>query len=211
MSGGSAQTRRQFLSLASLSVLRPQPVVVPVNVVTDGLARWAPRQLDAFWWKLWPDTCRQFGGCGIRLQSTATLGGVARPPGREPILTGLERGALNLVVTNRIPMEWDQGRTLSGVTLLYRSYSVCMIAMDHAHGLQVPLLSVNTCTHEILHALLLDIFEEKPPGIAGAWREFRVDWYATRLSFHAPGTEVRSSALRYVTRLAHSDGVAAAK
>jgi hypothetical protein len=176
-------------------------VVVPVHHIVDGLAKWAPGEVERFQRRLWPATIRQLGRCGVRFDSSYGSGGVWRPPGREPVVTGLERHMLNLVITNRIPMEWDQGRTLSGVTARYRGFHLCMIAMDHAHGLELPLVSVNTCTHELLHALMLDIFEDRPGGAAGQWREFRIDWYATRLWLGAGSADVRVSARRYVVRL----------
>ena len=75
---------------------------------------------------------------------------------------------------------------------------MCMIALDHAHGNQIPMLSVNTCTHELLHALMLDVFEDRPAGFAGQAREFRIDWYATNLWLFHQGAAIRKSAGRYV-------------
>jgi hypothetical protein len=202
-------TRREFFSVgagatAGFHSAAQDPVIVPLHLVLDGLATWRPGQTDLFWRHLWPQTNVELGRCGIRLQSSFSIGGIWRPPGREPMLTGLVHGALNLVITNRIPMGWDRGRLLNGIATRYRGYHVCMIALDFAHGLQIPLLSVNTCTHELLHALMLDIFENRPPGLAGQLREFRIDWYATRLWMLHDGAAIRTAARQYVTRLAQS-------
>ena len=197
-------TRRQFFTVTAISralAAAPNAVVVPVHHIIDSMAKWAPGEVERFWRRLWPAASRQLGRCGVRFESSFGTGGVWRPPGREPVVSGLERHMLNLVITNRIPMEWDRGRTLNGVTARYRGFHLCMIAMDHAHGLEVPLVSVNTCTHELLHALMLDIFEDRPGGVAGQWREFRIDWYATRLWLGTSSAEVRESARQYVSRL----------
>jgi hypothetical protein len=98
-------------------------------------------------------------------------------------------------------MVWDRARALSGVTTRYEGYHVCVVALNYAHGHQIPFLSVNTCLHELLHALLGDIFEDRPAGLPGAAREFRVDWYATRLWLFHDGAHIKNSAQSYVERL----------
>lgn len=211
-------TRRELLSFAAAGAAafsqgcrnrqawrpaRPQsPLVVPVNVIADSQARWGRGELRSFHTGLWAQAVEDFRRCGILLQEAESPGGIWRPPGREPIVSGLRRAAVNLAITNRIPMEWDQGRTLSGVTLSYRGYALCAIALDHAHGHQLPLLSVNTCTHELLHVLLLDVLEERPGGVEGQARELRVDWYATRMWLFHDGAAVRRSARIYLQKLA---------
>jgi hypothetical protein len=101
-------------------------------------------------------------------------------------------------------MQLDQGRALCGVTLRYRGYHLCVIALDRSHGFQLPLLSVNTCTHELLHVLLLDIFEDRPEGLAGQAREFRIDWYATRLWLFHDGAAIRGMTRNYFSRRSRS-------
>jgi hypothetical protein len=76
-----------------------------------------------------------------------------------------------------------------------------MVALRHAHGNQIPFLSVNTCVHELLHALMGDIFEGRPTGVCGQAREFRVDCYATRLWLWHDGGAIRRAAKNYVERL----------
>ncbi|SPE41221.1 conserved hypothetical protein [Candidatus Sulfopaludibacter sp. SbA3] len=182
-------------------------MIVPVNLVLDGQVKWRPRQLDEFQRGIWAAAVRDFAGCGVQIEGTWKAGGVQRPPGREPVISGLERGVLNVVITNRIPLEWDQGRAWSGVTTRYRGYDLCMVALDHAHGHQAPLLSLNTCTHELLHALMLDILEDRPPGLAGQARELRIDWYATRLWLFHDGAAIRKPAQKYVERLGNRGGL----
>ena len=99
--------------------------------------------------RVWPEAFRDLGRSGIRLDASPAVGEVWRPPGREPMLGGIEHGVLNIILTGTIPMEWDQGRGLSGVTTLYRGFHVCMIALSRAHVNQIPFLSLNTCLHEM--------------------------------------------------------------
>lgn len=128
-------------------------------------------------------------------------GEVRRTPADRPLFTGLGRGVLNVVLTSRIALTWDTGRSLSGVTTLYDGFHVCLIALDSAHGHQIPLLSVNTCVHELLHALMLDIYQPRPRGWKGSARELRIDTLATVLwLFGVPGG-IPESAARYVERL----------
>ena len=201
-------TRREFFSgslAAALARAASRPrLLVPVHIVQDSAAKLGPRVLRYFWWTLWPEAVRDFGYCGIVMESTFQQAEIWRPPGRQPMIGGLQAGALNLVITNRIPMEWDSGRALAGVTTLYRGFHVCMIAMDHAHGHQIPFLSTNTCVHEMLHALMHDIFENRPRGLAGQLREYRIDAYATRLWLFHDGAEIRRQAVDYVARLEKS-------
>jgi hypothetical protein len=196
-------TRRDFCSLAAFGMTRISrpPLVVPVHFLQDEDAQLRPESLRNFWWRIWPQAAREFGRCGMRLQSSFSTGHVTRPHDRPPVIAGLEPGAINLVITNEIPVFWDNGRALSGVTTLYRGFHVCMIALNHAHGNQIPLISVNTCVHELLHALLQDIFERRPPGWRGEAREFRIDCFATRLWLFQDGAAIRRSAAQYVERL----------
>ena len=130
----------------------------------DSRARCTPEQLHHFWSDIWPEAVRNFSGGGIGLQTTDGPGEVRRSPGDRPIFVGLRRGVINLVLTDHIPMKWDNGRALAGVTTIQDGYHVCLIALRYAHGNQVPFLSVNTCVHELLHALLQDVFVRRPSG-----------------------------------------------
>jgi hypothetical protein len=198
-------TRREFLSVASAAGIlcnaAPRPLVVPIHLVFDANAKFRPDRLRRFWSPIWEEALREFEGCGVGLQCTQAAGYVERPANREPDVTGLDPAALNVVVTSRIPLAWDRGLSLSGVTTRYRGRHLCMVALYEAHGNQVPFLSLNTCVHELLHALLLDIFESRPDGLAGAAREFRIDWYATRLWLLGDGVAIRRGAQVYVERL----------
>jgi hypothetical protein len=200
-------TRRQFLGLTAAFARRPTPpLVLPVRIVIDTKADWSPRQIGNFWWGIWPQAVADFARGGIRIESTTVTGEVERPAFRQPIVSGLALGVLNLVVTSRIPTAWDSGRALAGVTVLYRGYHVCMIALSEAHGNQVPFLSVNTCVHEMLHALLHDIFETRPGGVHGQAREFRIDWHATCLWLLHADPALREPARSYLELLARRTG-----
>lgn len=198
-------TRREFFSIVPVaglgSAFSQAPLIVPVNHVLDSRAKWSPWQIRDFWYHMWPEAVRDFASCGIQLQSSVNAGEIWRPPGRQPVVSGLVPGALNVVVTDQVPVEWDNGMALGGVTTRYRGYHLCMVALNNAHGHQIPLLSVNTCVHELLHALLLDIFESRPKGVPGQAREFRIDWYATRMWLFHDGATIRRTAEAYVERL----------
>jgi hypothetical protein len=202
-------TRRSFISLAA-ALSKPAAAsiaafpVVPVRLVLDKHAKpWQGRQAK-FWAEVWPEAVRDLKRGGVMLSTTKSDGEIVRPYGRQPVITGLAREALNVVVTDQIPLEWDNGRMLNGVTTLYRGHHLCVFAMNWAHAHQVPVVSVNTCLHEILHALLGDIFEIRPQGWTGQARELRVDSIATRLWLFGDGSAVREPARDYVERLQRS-------
>jgi hypothetical protein len=141
--------------------------------------------------------------CARRRRSTGSGGrsGRRRTAADKPFFIGLRRGAINLVLTGHIPLYWDAGRALPGVTTIYDGYHVCMLALPYAHGNRLPFLSVNTCVHELLHALLQDVLVPNPKWFQSGAREFRVDWYATRLWLFHDGAAIRKSAQQYLYRL----------
>ncbi len=197
-------TRRQFFSQslgAAVAWAATPPLIVPVQILIDKRLYDDPGLLRKFWGRLWPEAFRDLASCDIRLQNTTRTVEVWRPDFRQPVVPGVEPRQINLAVTDRIPMEWDGGRALSGVTTLYRGCPLCMVALDRAHGNQVPFLSLNTCLHELLHALLQDVFEPRPPGLPGQVREARVDWYGTRLWLFGDGAVVHRSAGAFLRRV----------
>jgi len=197
-------TRREFLSAAPAAAhgwASRKQWHLPVQIILDSRVPWRPERIAKFWWHIWPEAVREFAWCDILIDRTLGHGEVGRAPGREPMVTGLRRSALNLVITDRLPLEWDQGRALAGVTTLYRGFHLCMLAWAFAHVNQVPFVAVNTCVHEMLHALMLDIFEYRPTGVSGWAREFRIDWYATRLWLLRDGFAIHDSTGIYLERL----------
>ena len=163
-----------------------------------------PEQLRRFWWRIWPEAVRDFNRCGIQLQCTDAKGEIKLSPSDRPIFVGLQRGAVNLVLTDHIPMAWDHARSLAGVTTVYEGYHLCVVAISYAHGHQVPFISVNTCVHELLHLLLQDVFVRRPKWFDANEREFRDDAYATRLWLFHDGAAIRKSAEAYLNRLRSS-------
>ncbi len=128
------------------------------------------------------------------------VGEIRRSPGGKPIFVGLRRDAVNLVLTDTIPIHWDGGRALKGVATIVDGCHLCVIALRYAHGHRIPLLSTNTCVHEMLHVFLQDIFVNRPSRLESEERELRIDWYATRLWLFGRDDEVRSSAEGYLRR-----------
>ncbi len=198
-------TRRQFAAGGALPAIAafagPAPLIVPIHRVLDSRAKITPEQLGRFNSTLWAETARDFRRCGIEFQTTAVTGEIRRSAGDRPIFVGVEKGVINLVLTDHIPLSWDHGRGLVGVTTIYDGYHLCVIALNSAHGHQVPFFSVNTCEHEILHALMQDIFVTRPTWQQSAGREFRIDWYASCLRLFHQGPAIRKSAEEYLRRL----------
>jgi hypothetical protein len=198
-------TRRAFAGLlAAAPLLAQPPVTVPVYLIVDKRAKITPAQLAVFSNEIWPEAVRDFQRVGIRLESGQGVGEVRRAPSGRPLFAGLARGAVNLVLTDAIPMEWDNGRGLAGVATLYDGLPLCLVALPRAHGHQVPFVSVNTCVHELLHVLLQDIAEARPKGLEGRGRELRIDWYATRLWLFRDGADIRRSAAECLRKLSLS-------
>jgi hypothetical protein len=196
-------TRREFVSTAAALVLSrsPAPLIVPLHRVMDARAKCTLEQVSHFSSSIWPEAVRDFQRCGIQFQVSQVTGEVRRSPGGRPVFIGLEQRAINLVITDHILQNWDQGKGVTGVSTHYDGYDVSMIALDYAHGHQIPFLAVNTCVHELLHVLLMDIFEIHPKGLPGYEREFRIDWYASRLWLFHDGAAIRKSAEAYIERL----------
>jgi hypothetical protein len=166
----------------------------------DTRAPSSPDHVRRFWNTVWPEAAREFGRSGIQFKTSDGPGEIQLSPGDRPMFVGLERGALNLILTDHLPMSWDQGRALGGVAMLYGPYHLCLLSLRYAHGNQVPFISLNTCTHELLHALLGDIFIRGPKWYVEGEHEFRIDWYATRLwLFGARG--IRPNVQQYLERL----------
>jgi hypothetical protein len=198
-------TRRDFLWSAAVATgtqsAAQAPLILPVHRVMDIRAKSTPERLNHFWWRIWPEAVGNFSRCGIQLQCTDVKGEIKLTAGDRPIFVGLERGVVNLVLTDHLPMAWDQARSLAGMTTLYEGYHVCVIAIDYAHGHQVPFLSTNTCVHEMLHLLLQDVFLKRPKWYQSGEREIRDDWYGTRLWLFHDGDAIRKAAAVYLERL----------
>lgn len=176
-------------------------VAVPVHRITDAHARIPSDWLRHFWWSIWPECVRDFGRGGIDLVTTDGPGEVRHSAADRPYFLGLRRGVVNLVLTSYLPLYWDDARALAGVTTIFEGYHVCLIALAYAHGNQAPFVSVNTCTHELLHALMQDVFVTRPKWYQSGSREFAADYYATLLWVFHDGAAVRRSAREYVARL----------
>lgn len=193
-------TRRSLVT-AALPLAAAEPALeIPLVLIVDTRSGAPPPRLARFRERVWPEAVAGFARCGIRFRVTEKFAPVRRTPSDHPLFEGLERGALNLVLTARVPLRWDNGRGLAGVTTLHEGFHLCVVALDEMHGHQAPFLSVNTCVHELLHALLGDIFAPRPPGAAGLAREARIDAYATRLWLFGDGAAIRKAAEQYAAR-----------
>jgi hypothetical protein len=81
-----------------------------------------------------------------------------------------------------------------------------VIAIAEAHGDRIPFLSVNTCVHELLHAMMQDIFVSRPEWYQSAARESRIDWFGTRLWLFHDGAAIRQSAQVCLRRIQSRTG-----
>ena len=200
MRRGGSLTRRTLLAAPVAAALAAEAsVTVPVRVVIDKRPKFTQERLR-YWQSIWDQAWGDFARVRVRLQATVAEGEIKRSPGDRPIFVGLDRAALNVMVTDHIPMLWDQGRALRGVAFRYDGYDTVLIALNYAVRHQVPFFSVNTCEHELLHVLLGDIFEKHPGAVKEQWREYRIEGYGTRMWLFGAGADVRQGARKYVER-----------
>jgi hypothetical protein len=108
---------------------------------------------------------------------------------------------VNLVITRDIPLAWNKGRPLCGATTIYEGYHLSVVALRNASPNRVPLLALNTVTHELLHILPGDIFARRRGYLNGAEREAALEWQATPLWLAGKSSGVRHAAESYVQRL----------
>jgi hypothetical protein len=179
---------------------------IPVRVVWDRRTTYRLERRHRFREQIWREAARDFQRAGIEFRLTECVGEIRRSPGGRPIFTKLEHGVVNMVVTDRVPLAWDGGRALEGVSTCRGRYHLCVIAHDYAHAHQIPMLSVNTCVHELLHLILQDVYEQPPGSVQREARELRIDWYATRLWLLHDGGDLRERVAAFVERLRSSTG-----
>jgi len=186
---------------AGLASSRQVPLVLPVHRVMNRWARCTPQAYHAFWSRIWPEAAGNFGRGGIQLQCTDRQGEIRQMASGRPLFSGIERGVLNVVLTDQIPPYWDEARSLAGVSGFYGGYALCVIAINNAHDDRIPFVSTNTCVHEILHVLMQDVFVNRSKWYQSSEHELRVDWYATQLWLFGNGAAVRRSAEVSLRRL----------
>ncbi len=203
MPPGARPTRRALLALPLAAAAAEAAITVPVRVVVDKRPKFTPERLR-YWHGIWDQAWGDFARCGVHLAAQTVEGEIKRSPGDRPIFVGLDRAALNVVVTDHVPLKWDQGRALRGVAFRYEGYDTILIALNYAVRHQVPFFSINTCEHEMLHVFLGDIFEKPPGGLKGQWREYRIEGYGSRMWLFHAGAAVRQGAARYAARLANA-------
>ena len=198
-------TRRQLLAGTVFGVKAlgssASPVDVPVLRLLNRQAACSDVEVRTFCSIVWDEAERAFQSCGVILRTVHRIGEVRLWPGGRPRFFGLESGMLNVVLTDRIPLHWDNGRSLAGVATISEGHHVCVIAMKNAHPNRLPFLAVNTVVHEMLHVFFGDIFVSRKGLLRGEAREAFVDWQATRLWLFRYGPDVKNAAQSYMTRL----------
>lgn len=197
--------RRKALQLGILlpvlHAATPEIVEVPVILMTNKHSNLSAQSLKAFRSAVWDEAVNAFSACGVHLKIEERTGEVLKYPGGRPRFIGLDRNCLNIVLTDHIPLSWDQARFSAGIARIYEGCHLCLIAVQAAHGNRVPFLALNSVVHELLHVFLQDIYAKRGEWLHGYDREARVDWHATRLWLFRDGGEVKRSAAVYVKRL----------
>lgn len=184
---------------------------IPLLRITDRYARSGAAKRSQFLAGIWREAERVFAKGGITLRARDQEGEVLQYPSGRPLFRCLDRSMINVVLTDRVPLDWDKGRSLAGVSVLYEGFCICVISMNEAHENQIPFLSVNTLVHELLHVLLQDVFRDRTGPIHGQSAEASVDFHATRLWLFGDDAQVRESArscLERLRRIPHDSGPA---
>lgn len=192
------------LAAARLAPGDEAPVCIPVLRLLDRNARCSPDEVKRFHETIWDEAVRMFGSCQVTFRVADRPGEIRRYPSGRPLFAGLERPMLNVVLTDTVPLAWDGGRSLAGVSARYEGYDVVVISLKNAHPNRFPVLAANTLVHELLHVLLGDIFLASPDAFAKGWREAAVDWQATRLWLFGGAPAIREAARKYVERLSRA-------
>jgi len=174
---------------------------IPLVRITDKYARSNPASRTQFLTRIWKEAEQVFASVGMSLRTVDRVGEVLQYPSGRPRFRCLERGIINIVLTDRVPLDWDKGRSLAGVSAMYEGFCICVISMNEAHGNQIPFVSVNTIAHELLHVLLQDVFRDRTSVFHGQSSEARVDLHATRLWLFGRDETVRESARVCLERL----------
>jgi len=208
----TAVTNRRELLQATLAAgllksAQAAPLEVPVLCLLNIHAKCSAEQIRNFRSNVWLEAFRNFAACGIQLRVVERAGAVLKHPSGRPKFVGLERGKINVILTNYVPANWDKSRYLSGISTIYEGCHVSVIAMNRAHGHRVPFVSVNTVVHELLHVFLQDTFVSRGGMLQSQGRESRVDWYATGMWLLNEGSSVRESAQEYLKRLTMHNGL----
>jgi hypothetical protein len=132
-------TRRDFIYEAMVAAgLRTElKLTVPIRRVMDRYAQCTPEQLRRFWWSIWPEAVKDFNGGGIQLECSGATREIRRSPGGRPIFTGLSAKAINLVLTDHIPVAWDNGRAPGGMSACMRDTASAWLRS----GMRTPIKS----------------------------------------------------------------------
>src|SRR5580698_1845398 len=114
-------TRRRLLAMAAPAVLHAAParVTVPIHRILDGRAKNPPERVQHFWPRLWSEAAQDYRQGGIDFDITDGPGEVRHSPADNPVFVGLRGRAINLVVTDVLPIYWDGGRALAGVSTIH--------------------------------------------------------------------------------------------
>lgn len=202
-------TRRAAIGASALlsagpAIASEAHLEIPLLRITDKHAHSGVARRTQFLTGIWKEAEQVFARGGIVLRPIDRTGEALQYPSGRPLFRCLDRSMINVVLTDRVPLDWDKGRSLAGVSTLYEGFCLSVLSIEEAHGNEIPFLSVNTVVHELLHVLLQDVFRDRTSVIHGQSAEARVDLHATRLWLFGGDETVRQSAKSCLDRLAKS-------
>src|SRR4051794_17225086 len=119
----NTMTRRDILQAAALLATPSGPQLeIPVHRMLDKNARCSPVQVKTFLSSVWNEAVHNFAQGSIALRVTESNGEVQKYPSGKPRFRCLQREMINVVLTDRIPLDWDKGRSLPGISTLYEGF-----------------------------------------------------------------------------------------
>jgi hypothetical protein len=176
----------------------PAALEIPVQVVVNKLAKWSQAERDSFRSNVWNEAVQVLRKCGIVLRTVEHEGEIHKYPSGPPRIVGLGYKVLNIVLTDTIPMAWDNGRGVAGVATVYEGYHLTLISILASHGNRVPFLHVNTLVHELIHMFFEDFYLPREGRLSGQAHEHVIDWHATRMWLFSDDGAVKQSAFQYI-------------
>jgi hypothetical protein len=164
---GSPKNNRFGSQKASINL----PIVVHIDrrgsQIRTTHVRW-------FWECLLREAEHDLIHAGVRITSTVGQGWIERGD-IDAFFHGVQPEAINVYVTHWIPLCWDLGRGLCGLSGLAGATEVIVVSAENAHRHIVPYLATNTLAHEIGHVLRGDLRLRNPGGWEEQQRELSLD------------------------------------
>src|SRR5258708_5391571 len=99
-------TRRDLVQALALVVPAPEThLEITIRRVMDKYARSSPAQIRSFLSAVWNEAVRDFARGSITLRIVESEGEVLRHPSGRPSFKCLDRSMINVVLTDRVPVD----------------------------------------------------------------------------------------------------------